>query len=74
MHRVCFLTILSCLVVSTALAPDPLKADPTHFKLEFENASVRVLRAHCGPHEKIAMHGHPDHVIVYLTDSKTRQT
>lgn len=31
---------------------DPLKADPKHYSLEFENDQVRVLRVRFGPHEK----------------------
>ena len=33
-------------------AQDPLKVDPQHYKLEFENPQVRVLRIHYGPREK----------------------
>jgi hypothetical protein len=43
-------------------------------KVEIDNPEVRVLRIHYGPHEKTAMHGHPDHVIVFLTANHTRQT
>src|SRR5207249_9810446 len=35
---------LLCLAVSAAMAQDPVKVDPTHYKVEFENAQVRVLR------------------------------
>src|SRR5438552_7497397 len=47
---------------------DPVKVDPTHYKVEFENKQVRVLRIQYGPHEKSVMHGHPAAVAVYLTD------
>ena len=33
-------------------ALDPMTVDPTHYKVEFENEHVRVLRIHFGPHEK----------------------
>ena len=59
---------LMCLAVSTARAQDPVKVDPTHYKVEFENAQVRVLRIHYGPHEKGVMHSHPASVSVFLTD------
>jgi quercetin dioxygenase-like cupin family protein len=49
-------------------APDAVTADPKHYKVETENAEVRVLRIHYGPHEKSVMHSHPDSVAVFLTD------
>jgi quercetin dioxygenase-like cupin family protein len=48
---------------------DPLKTDPKHYSLEFENDQVRVLRVRFGPHEKGARHDHRlNHIVVYLTD------
>jgi quercetin dioxygenase-like cupin family protein len=54
--------------------PDPVKVDPKHYKVIFENDRVRVLRITYGPEEKSVMHYHPDGVVVYLTDAKTRMT
>jgi len=53
---------------------DPVKVDPKHYKVEFENASVRVLRISYAPGEKSVMHYHPASVAVYLTDGTTRMT
>jgi len=53
---------------------DPVKVDPKHYKVEFENESVRVLRISYGPGEKSVMHYHPNAVAVYLTDGMTRMT
>jgi quercetin dioxygenase-like cupin family protein len=53
---------------------DPVKVDAKHYKVEFENESVRVLRISYGPGEKSVMHYHPASVAVYLTDGKTRMT
>ena len=53
---------------------DPVKVDPKHYKVEFENESVRVLRITYGPGEKSVMHYHPGSVVVYLTDGLTRMT
>ena len=53
---------------------DPVKVDPKHYKVEFENESVRVLRISYGPGEKSVMHNHPNAVAVYLTDGMTRMT
>ena len=48
---------------------DPLKVDPKHYSLEFENDQVRVLRVRFGPHEKGVLHEHKlNHIVVYLTD------
>jgi quercetin dioxygenase-like cupin family protein len=55
-------------------AADEATADPKHAKLEFENDQVRVVRYHYEPGEKSAMHGHPDNVQVFLTDSKANVT
>ena len=54
--------------------PDPVKVDPKHYKVEFENESVRVLRISYAPGEKSVMHYHPASVAVFLTDGKTRMT
>lgn len=48
-------------------APDPVAIDAKHYKVEFENDKVRVLRIKYGPHEKSAMHSHPSIVGVFLT-------
>jgi quercetin dioxygenase-like cupin family protein len=57
-----------------ALAQDAATADAKHYKVEFENASVRVLRATYGPHEKSTMHSHPDAVAIFLTDGQVKFT
>ena len=55
-------------------ALDPLKVDPKHYKLEFENAQVRVVRVKFGPLEKGPEHEHTlGHVIVYLNDQGTQK-
>jgi quercetin dioxygenase-like cupin family protein len=53
---------------------DPVKVDPKHYKVDFENEKVRVLRISYAPGEKSVMHYHPDSVAVYLTDGKTLMT
>jgi quercetin dioxygenase-like cupin family protein len=69
--------VLFCAVVlfnSKSLAQDPTKADPKHYKVEFENDKVRVLRITYGPGEKSVMHEHPDAFAVFLTDVKGKFT
>ncbi len=59
---------------SVARAQDPVKVDPKHYTVVFENDAVRVLRIHYGPGEKSVMHAHPDAVAVFLTDHKNKMT
>jgi quercetin dioxygenase-like cupin family protein len=60
------LSIMS--LAAVAVAQDPVKVDSNHYKVEFENAQVRVLRVKVGPHEKSIMHRHPDAVAIFVTD------
>ena len=58
-----------------ANALDPVKLDPKHYKVDFENAQVRVLRVKIGAQESAPMHKHAlNRVVVYLTDQKVRVT
>lgn len=57
-----------------ALAQDAVKVDGKHYRVEFENAKVRVLRASYGPHEKSVMHSHPDALAIFLSDGQARFT
>ncbi len=72
MRRVVVLGGLVCLLAATAMAQDPVKVDPKHYKVEFENSRVRVLRIQYGPHEKSVMHSHPASVIVSLADQDAK--
>ena len=57
-----------------AFAQDPVKLDPKHYKVEFENPQVRVLRVTYGPGEKSLMHEHPATVAVFLTEAHAKFT
>jgi quercetin dioxygenase-like cupin family protein len=59
-------------VSSVALAQDATKVDPKHYKVITENAQVRVLHIHYGPHETSVSHSHPDSVVTYLTDGNMK--
>ena len=54
------------LAVQVAVAQDPTKVEPRHYKLDFENEHVQVVSVHYGPHEKSAMHEHPGGVVVVI--------
>jgi quercetin dioxygenase-like cupin family protein len=57
-----------------SFAQDATVVDPEHYKVEFENDQVRVLRITYGPMEKSEMHSHPEGVAVFLTDGNVRFT
>ena len=60
-----------CLLVTQALAQDPLKILPQAYKHQFENEWVKVTRVHYAPHEKLPAHQHTQtaSAYVYLNDS-----
>ena len=64
------ITVLFAVILftTTGFAQDATKVDPKHYKVEFENDSVRVLRVTYGPNEKSIMHEHPNAVAVFITD------
>jgi quercetin dioxygenase-like cupin family protein len=54
---------------------DPVKVDPSHYKVEFENSQVRVVRVTFPPHYKVPLHEHTlNRVVVYITDQNGRMT
>jgi quercetin dioxygenase-like cupin family protein len=62
------------LCAGNGLAQDATKVDPKHYKVEFENDEVRVLRITYGPGEKSVMHSHPAGVAIFLTDGQGKFT
>jgi len=69
MGRYVVVCVVVCLLLATiGLAQDPVKVDPKHYKVDSENAQVRILKIHYGPHEKSVMHSHPDSVVTYLSN------
>lgn len=54
---------------STETGPDPTVVDAAHYKTEFENDRVRIIRINYGAGEESVMHYHPASVGVYLTDT-----
>ena len=62
------------LLPGIARAQDAVKVDPAHYKVVFENASVRVLRIGYPAGAKSTMHQHPDTIVIPLATSKVRFT
>ena len=56
------------------MVKDPVKLDPKHYKVEFENDKVRAIRVKYGPREKSMMHGHPNAIAVFLEDARAKFT
>ena len=69
----CAVAIL-CLAINYAVAQDPTKVEPKHYRLQFENDRVQVVNVHYGPHEKSEMHDHPGGVVVVITGGHLRFT
>jgi quercetin dioxygenase-like cupin family protein len=73
-RKMLWATLLTMVCGALALAQDPTKAEPTHYKLAFENEYVQVVSVHYGPHEKSSLHAHPGGVVVVLTAGHLRFT
>ena len=76
MKRVLFsaVAVAALMGASVTRAQDPVKVDPKHYTVVFENDAVRVLRIHYAVGEKSVMHSHPDSVAVFLDDQKAKMT
>lgn len=74
MRHALFLTLFVLTVAVPVLAQDAVKVDPNHYKVEFENSRVRVLRIKYGPHEKSVMHSHPDAIAIFQNDGRVKFT
>ncbi len=69
-------TVLFTVIIFSGIsfAQDAEKVDPKHYKVEFENDQVKVLRINYGPGEKSKMHSHAEGVVVFLSDGKGKFT
>jgi len=59
--------------ISPPITLDPVKLDPKHHLVVFENDRVRAIRTILEPHLKSPMHEHPPYVVVYITELHTTQ-
>jgi hypothetical protein len=74
MRLFALLAVLGSLAASPAFAQDPVKVDPKHYKVLYEDAGIRVLRVVYGAHEKSVMHDHPALSGVFAADSHFKFT
>jgi oxalate decarboxylase/phosphoglucose isomerase-like protein (cupin superfamily) len=63
---------LAALWSGVALAQDPVKVDPAHYKVLLENASVRVLSINYPVGATSKMHQHPDAIAIMLGNAKVK--
>ena len=64
----------SLLLGALCRAQDPLSADPEHYKDEFENSQVRVVRVFFDSHYRSVMNQTPPRVVVVVRDEHFRVT
>ena len=69
-----FFAFCALLFSANSLAQDATVVDPDHYKVEFENDQVRVLRINYAPGDKSVMHSHPEGVVVFLNDGSGKFT
>ena len=74
MRRILFPVLFVLAAALPVLAQDATKVDAKHYKVEFENSRVRIVRAHYGPHEKSVMHSHPAGVAIFQADGRVKFT
>lgn len=69
-----FTTLFTLAAVTCVISQDATQADAKHYKVEFENDQVRVLRVNYGPKERSIMHYHPEGLAIALTATQTKFT
>ena len=60
--------------VRSVLAEDAVVVAPNHYKVEFENEKVRIIRITYAPGEEAAMHDHKNGVVVNLANYSVQFT
>ena len=61
-------------MTAISASEDSVAVDPKHYKVEFQNDRVRVLRINYRPGEKSVMHAHPANVAVFLAGGQAKMT
>jgi hypothetical protein len=65
--RIAAFCAVAVLCSALSWGQDPFKVVPSHFKVEFENDQVRVVRVHFDPHYRSVMNHVPPRVVSVLT-------
>src|SRR4051794_13357740 len=58
-RSICVVTFALMFLGAAVSAQEPSAAAPKNYKIEFENAYVRVFRVSHAPHDHIPVHKHP---------------
>jgi quercetin dioxygenase-like cupin family protein len=70
-----FTALFAVIILSGyCFAQDAANVDSKHYKVEFENDQVRVLRITYAPGEKGVMHSHPAGMVIFLSDANGKFT
>ena len=69
-----FAALFFCSITQMAFAQDATKVDSAHYKVEFENDQLRIIRVTYAPGEKSNMHEHSEGVVVAFTDARSKVT
>lgn len=64
----CVSVTMICLTTITQ-AQDPVKVDPLHYKVLYENNNVRILEYNDSPGHKVPKHSHPNFFVYVVSDS-----
>ena len=67
--RPVLLSLLALALPSALFAQDPVALAPSLYKVEIDNAWVRVVRLTVPPHTRTPAHRHPNEVIVSLSET-----
>jgi len=66
--------LISIAAATVACAQDPVKVDPAHYRVLFENAHMRVLEYRDKPGDKAPMHSHPAYMTYVTGSGRVRDT
>ncbi|SRR6266566_3293546 len=64
-----FALLLMLSATQIAAAQDPVKVDPQHYKVLYENNAVRILSYHDTPGHKVPKHSHPNYFVYVISDA-----
>jgi hypothetical protein len=64
----CLSVTMICLTTITQ-AQDPVKVDPDHYKVLYENSNVRILEYNDSPGHKVPKHSHPNYFVYVVSDA-----
>jgi len=74
MKKLIPIVCISILSFGISFAQDPVKVDPAHYKVLFDNEQVRIMDVRHKPGEKTPMQSHPNHVIYEFTGGTMKST